>query len=542
MQTTTAVVLDGAGNETEVDTRLLQCGDVFKVAADSRVPTDGTVISGSSELDESMLTGESRPVEKHAGSAVVAGSVNGSGVLTVRLTRLPVENTISTIAGMVDEAKLTKPKIQDIADRVASYFVPVVVLLTILTFVVWIAVGVAVRKQSGSEATIQAITYALTVLVVSCPCAIGLAVPMVIVIATGVAAERGVIFKSANTIEVAYKTSHVVFDKTGTLTEGKLSICREEYLADNYDCDSATSLLLGLIASVKHPVSVAVATHLKANGVSASSVLSPRSLTGKGVEGALPSGQVLRAGNSRWLGLSSHPRVQPILSAGLTVFCFTIDDSLVAVFGLEDSLRPDALSTVRTLQASSIAVHVLSGDDDGAVRAVASQLGIPDANVRSRCTPADKQAYIRDLLSMPVQTPTPVSTSGPGHRTKKGAPREPVVMFVGDGTNDAVALAQATIGVHMNDSGTEVAQSAADVVLVRPSLAGVLTAIAISKKSVHRIAFNFAWSFVYNLFAVLLGSGALVGVRIPPQYAGLGELVSVLPVIVAAVLLRWARV
>jgi Cu2+-exporting ATPase len=526
LQTSRATIVGEAGIETEIDARLLQYGDVFRTLPESRIPTDGTVLSGSSEIDESMITGESQTVEKYAGSTVVAGSINGSGVLNILLTRLPGDNTISTIAGMVDEAKLSKPKIQDIADRVAGYFVPVIVGLTIITFIIWVAIGIAVRKQSGSEASVDAITYALTVLIVSCPCAIGLAVPMVIVIATGVAAERGVIFKSADSIEVAYKTSHVVFDKTGTLTQGKLTVVREEWFS--HDPDTAKSLLLGLVGGIKHPVSVAVAAGLTANGVSAIPVPNSRTVTGKGVEGTA-LGHTLRAGNSRWLGLSSDPRIQPILADGFTAFCCTVDGSLTAVFGLEDSLRPDALLTVSRLQDSDISVHVLSGDDEGAVRAVTSQLNIPDANVRARCTPADKQSYIQQLLS----------TVSLNDNTQKH--KNPVVIFCGDGTNDAVALAQATIGVHMNE-GTDVAKSAADVVLMRPSLSGILTVIDISRKSIHRIAFNFGWSFVYNLFAILLGSGAFVKARIPPEFAGLGELVSVLPVIAAAVLLRWTKI
>ncbi|KAL0932597.1 copper-translocating p-type ATPase [Colletotrichum truncatum] len=525
LQTSNAILLDPSQGQKEIDSRLLQYGDIFKVVADSRIPTDGTVISGSSEVDESMITGESKVVDKYPGSAVIAGSINGSGSLDVRLTRLPGDNTISTIAGMVDEAKLSKPKIQDIADRVASYFVPVVVALTIITFAIWIAIGIAVRKQSGSEATIQAVTYAITVLIVSCPCAIGLAVPMVIVIATGVAAERGVIFKSAESIEVAYKTTHVVFDKTGTLTQGKLSIVHEYYL--NNDQNGTQALLLGLIGSSKHPVSAAVATHLKTRGISETEVPDAKALTGKGIE-ATVRGSILRAGNSRWLGLSSDPKVEFILSQGCTAFCFTVDGTMAAVFGLEDSVRPDALTTISKLRASGIEIHILSGDDDGAVRKIATQLDIPEANIRSRCNPGDKQAYIQNLLSAPFV-----------HSHKK--PKKPVVIFCGDGTNDSVALAQATIGVHMNE-GTDVAKSAADVVLMRPSLAGILVTIAISQKAIHRIAFNFGWSFVYNLFAILLGAGAFVNARIPPEFAGLGELASVLPVIAAAVLLRWSKV
>lgn len=524
LQSSTATIVD-QGVEKEIDSRLLQYGDVFRVSPDSKIPTDGAIIVGSSEVDESMFTGESRPIAKFEGYPVIAGSINGSGVLTVRLTRIPGDNTISTIAGMVDEAKLSKPKIQETADQVASYFIPVVIAITIVVFRIWFAISITVQSKSGSEATIQAITYAITVLIVSCPCAIGLAVPMVIVVATGVAAERGVVFKSADAIEVAYKTSHVVFDKTGTLTRGKLTVARENHPSAS---PNTKALLLGLIGGSKHPVSIAVANHLKMDGVTAAKAIDPKSLVGKGVEGTF-AGCTLRAGNSRWLDLSNDHIVQSILSQGYTAFCFTVDGSPAAVFGLEDSLRDDAVSTINKLQQDGISVHVLSGDDDGAVRAAASQLNIPDSNVRSRCTPADKQAYIKNLIAIP----------DPRKPGKKAT--QPVVMFCGDGTNDAIALAEATIGVHMNE-GTDVAKSAADIVLMRPSLSGILTVINVSRKSIHRITFNFGWSFVYNVFAILLAAGAFVHARIPPQFAGLGELISVLPVVAAGILLKWAKI
>ncbi|KAK4093052.1 hypothetical protein Purlil1_2209 [Purpureocillium lilacinum] len=519
LQATTATLVDDLdGSEREVDARLLQYGDVFKVLPDSRIPTDGTVISGSSEVDESMLTGESLPVEKHAKSPVIAGTVNGSGTIVVRLTRLPGDNTITTIATMVDEAKLSKPKLQELADLVASYFVPVVVGLTIITFVIWVAIGRTVRGKSGSEATVDAITYAITVLIVSCPCAIGLAVPMVVVIASGVAAERGVIFKSASAIEVAHRTSHVVFDKTGTLTEGKMRVVSETLVSQESGC---LSLLLGLIGDSRHPVSVAVAEYLKSKNIRPAILPDVKSLTGKGME-AHTGGRMLRAGNSRWLNQSSESLVQSALASNLTVFCFTIDGALAAVYGLENSLRHDAETVVSDLQARGISVHVVSGDDYGAVHAVARKLNVPSSNTHARSSPADKQAYISKLLG--------------SH--EKG--KEPVVIFCGDGTNDAVALAQATIGVHMNE-GSDMAKSAADVVLMRPDLSGIAVIMDVSRRSVNRIRFNFAWSFVYNTVAVLLAAGAFVKARIPPQFAGLGELVSVLPVILAAVLLRWPR-
>ncbi|KAJ4385742.1 hypothetical protein N0V93_010172 [Gnomoniopsis smithogilvyi] len=529
LQASTATLVEETG-EREIDVRLLQHGDVFEILPDSKIATDGTVISGSSEVDESMVTGESRPIEKYKGSAVIAGSVNGAGMLNARVDRTPGDNTISAIANMVDEAKLSKPKLQELADHVASYFVPVVIGLTVITFCVWVAVGRAVQHKSGSDAVIQAITFSITVLIVSCPCAIGLAVPMVIVIASGVAAERGVIIKDASTIEVAHKTNHVVFDKTGTLTEGRLTVTREVYFESEASVAQTQALLLKLLASNKHPVSTALTSKLVESGVKpASEVHEIKALVGKGVEAVTSSGLILRAGNRWWLNVSDAD-VESVSCEGYTTSCFTINDSLAAVFGLQDTLREDAVPTVTELQERGVVLHVLSGDDDSAVRALTSRLNIPEDHIRTRCTPADKQAYIQNLQS-----------------SLKG-PFPPTIIFCGDGTNDAVALAQATVGIHMNTaSGTDVASSAADVVLMRPCLAGILTLIDVSKKSVHRIRFNFGWSATYNLFAILLGGGAFsaIGkglVRIPPAFAGLGELASVLPVVAAAVLMRWERV
>jgi heavy metal translocating P-type ATPase len=527
LQTCTAILVESEGQDKAIDVRLLQYGDVFKVVPDTQIPTDGTVIAGSSEVDEAMLTGESVPVVKLAGSSVIAGSLNGPGTLTIRLTRLPGDNTITTIASMVDEAKLSKPRIQDIADRVASFFVPVVVGLTIVTFIIWVAIGLAVRKQSGSDAVIEAVTYAITVLIVSCPCAIGLAVPMVIVIATGVAARHGVIFKTAASIEVAYKTTDIILDKTGTLTLGRPQVVEEVSVSPNPS--TFESLLLGLLADIKHPISAAITSHLSEKETTRLPVQGRKVITGNGVEG-LWQGQLLRAGNARWLSLDAHPLVRSLLSKGLTVTCFTIDGDAVAVYGLQDTLRPETSSVILELQRRNIAVHVLSGDDDGAVQSIARQLLICGDHVRSRCSPADKRAYVEALQAGPVS---------PQASRKKA--RKPIVMFIGDGTNDAVALAQSTIGVHMS-SGTDIAQSAADVVLIRSDLSGILTLLTISKRAMHRVTFNFGWSFFYNLFAVLLGAGAFVNARIPPEFAGLGELVSVLPVIAAAVLLRWPKV
>jgi len=340
-------------------------------------------------------------------------------------------------------------------------------------------------------------------------------VPMVVVIAGGVGAKHGVIFKSAETIEIARKVSHVVFDKTGTLTQGELSVSAEEYLSESRS--SAASLALGVTINSKHPVSAAVAAHLQAQAVEPTPVEDVRSVTGSGMEGAW-NGATVRGGNSRWLAVQTLPQVASLLSQGYTVFCVSLGEELLAVYGLDDSLRPDAKSVVSELQKRDIAISLVSGDDDGAVQKVGRELGIPGPQVRSRCSPEDKQKYIKAIMD---------------HKGK-------TVLFCGDGTNDAVALAQASIGLHMN-SGTDVAQSAADAVLVRPALSGTLVLIDLSRAAFRRIFFNFSWSFLYNTLAILLAAGAFVHARVPPQYAGLGELVSVLPVVLIALQLRWFK-
>ncbi|KAK4448904.1 copper-translocating P-type ATPase [Podospora aff. communis PSN243] len=541
LQASTATLVEADGTTRVIDTRLLQYGDIFKVAPDSAIPTDGTVIEGISEVDEAMITGESRPVEKRVKSPVIAGTINGSGTLLVRLRQLPGNNTISSIAELVDKAKAGQPRIQELADKVASYFVPVILTLSLVTFGAWVGTGIARHGKSPAQAATEAVTYAITVLIVSCPCAIGLAVPMVVVIGTGLAAKHGVIFKESRSIEIASKTSHVVFDKTGTLTEGKLSIASEEYTRKTRDAEAAMSLLLGLVKDIKHPVSVSIASYLESKGVSLSPVSDIKALPGKGVEGKSPSGDIIRAGNSRWLQLGKNEHVQRASSQSLTAFCVTINGEAVAIFGLRDTVRGDALDTVQQLQARGIQVHLVSGDDEATVSSLAAHLGIPASNVRGRCAPEDKQKYIKTLRGLDAEDHS-------ANKTKKD--KSPVVVFCGDGTNDAIALAQATIGVaiqHADDKGigADVAKSAAHVILATPRLRGILTLINVSRKSVTRIWLNFAWSFIYNIFAILLGGGAFASyenVRIPPQFAGLGEIVSVLPVIAIAVQLRWEKV
>lgn len=516
LQATTAIIIDhGDSEEKEIDARLLQYHDVFKVLPEMSIVTDGIVMTGESEVDESLITGEARLVRKCSGDPVIAGSVNHSGTLKVRVTRLPCENTIKTIGAMVDEARLSKPKVQELADRLASYFVPVVLAVTVVVFVAWVAVGKAVRHQGSTTSCIAAMTYAISVLIVSCPCAIGLAVPMVVVIAGGVGARHGLIFKTAESIDTARMVSHVIFDKTGTLTQGKLHVV-EEIIKPPFSYEPA--VILGLTTNSKHPVAKAVASHLFSLGIKPQVIDHIASTPGKGIE-ATWKGWEVKAGNPYWLNVQDVPQVRKILTSGLSLFCVTINDNLVAVYGLQDLLRPDAIATISELHKRSISISVVSGDTEESVNSLASQLGIPPSNVLARCTPDAKRAYVKSIL---VSSP------------------KSVVLFCGDGTNDAPSLAQANIGVHMNE-GTKVAACAADAVIMRPSLKGILTLMDLSKAFHRRVVFNFAWSFVYNLFAVLLAAGAFPHARIPPQYAGLGEVVSVVPVVAIAMQLKWKK-
>lgn len=522
LQPSTAVLSEGTKDRL-IDVREFQYGDLFKVLPDSIVPTDGIAVSGETEIDESMITGEAVPVPKFSGSQIVAGSVNGPGPILARLTKLPIDNTISRIASMVDEAKLSKPRVQETADRVASYFVPCILALTLVVFSIWIAIGIAVRDTSTSDAIVTAITYALAALIVSCPCAIGLAVPMVMVIAGGVGAKHGVIFKSPNAIEIARKTSHVVFDKTGTLTQGKFLVVEEVYREENRE--KAASIARQLTSSSKHPVSQALTTHLgslESNPVRLESV---SLAVGKGMHASL-EGQRVRGGNPFYVEAVQDPDVQRLLSQGLTVFCLRHGSALLAIWGLRDALRADTISVISALQVRNILVSIVSGDSTTVVEKLATELGIPLSHAKGECTPEDKARYITSLSTVP-----------PGGRNNNTTT---TTIFCGDGSNDAVALAQADIGIHMA-GGTDVAKSAADVAFTHPSLAGILALMDLSRASMRRVYLNFAWSFVYNLFAILLAAGAFVTARIPPAYAGLGELVSVLPVIAVAMQLRWMR-
>lgn len=516
LQAETTQVVQANGQIVDLDARLLQFGDTFQIPAHTRVVTDGNIVSGTSAVDESMLTGESSPVPKQPGDTVIAGTVNGPSLLVARLTRLPGANSITDIANLVENALGAKPRIQDLADKVASWFIPAVVVIALITFVVWIIIALKLRGENAGGAIGTAITYGIAVLAISCPCALGLAVPMVLVIAGGVAARTGVVIKEADALERGYKTTDVVFDKTGTLTRGDLTVAHvSSSLTPNVTEEDALVLTSTLVGGNSHPVSLAISLHLKDHKNLQLPPTDIVSVRGAGIEAHWKSSSV-KAGNPYWTLTDNDPSVRSIIEAGMTAFCVTIDGSLVLSFGLTSTLRDEASSVIQTLQRRSITCHVVSGDTTESVRNIASRIGIEAENVAARHSPAQKMEYVKRLQS-------------------EGR----VVLFCGDGTNDAVAVAQANVGVQIG-AASDVTNGVCDVTLLG-GLEGIVTLLGISDRAFTRITFNFAWTAIYNVFAILLASGALVVFRIPPAYAGLGEVVSVCPVIAAAVTLVWGK-
>ena len=546
LQARTANLVEN-GSVRSIPAELVHVGDILQVSPDSMIPTDGVIRNGVTQVDESSLTGESKPVEKQRGSPVIAGTLNLSGSIEITVSRSLSENTVAGISRLMHNAQASRVPIQDIADKVAAYFAPTVLTLGVMTFLTWIFIGKFLQGKTAEKAGVEALMKMITVLVVSCPCAICLCVPMVVVIAVSVAAKKGVLFKvhcvkffvsvdlahlcllsngnqSIEPIQYARDTTAVLFDKTGTLTEGNLSVAEFYPFADN-----AALLTYHLTKTSTHPVSKAIAEHVHSL---ASSAATPKlgsitSIAGQGLETTF-GGRTLRGGNCRWLSLGDHPTVHELRQKSRTIFAVTLDGEPVAIFGLVDQLRPGAEELVRWLTQKKVDVYVLSGDEPSVVDSVAAQLGIPADHAIGGCTPKSKADFVRSVQ----EDRQPTS----GRRPKRPAN----VMFIGDGTNDIVALTQADTGVSVS-SGTDVAISAADVIVLNPAdiHKSVETIFKVSESAFRRFVWNFTWSFVYNLFAITLSAGAFVRFSIQPAYAGLGEMISILPVIFVAWTMVW---
>ncbi|KAF9515925.1 hypothetical protein BS47DRAFT_1391242 [Hydnum rufescens UP504] len=505
LQVRTVDLVDDDGVVAPLSNELIHIGDIVRVLPSATIPTDGFVVSGTSEVDESAITGESMPVEKQKGSKLIAGTLNLSGLLHMSVERLPSDNTVASITSLMREAQDSRLPVQDLSDHIASYFPAAILTLSIITFLAWVLVGfdgdiLSLCHPSGRPHGDCDFSR--------CLC------------------QARDSFKTIQAIQYIEKISVAVFDKTGTLTEGKLRVVRSHILRDD-----ATQLVLGLTSNSHHPVANGVTAHLLAMSIpndcdyTFTEFKDIQSIVGKGLE-AMHANLPLRGGNPKWLGAEEDHTVHELLEEGLTPFVVMHGEEIIAAFGLADIIRQGSQETIDLIRGGGAEVYIVSGDEQTVVNDVATRLGVPPDHAFGNCSPQTKQEHIKRLQT----------------ETRRGGGSSKVA-FLGDGTNDSLALVQADIGISFG-SGTDVALNAADVIILDPSnmARSIQTVRHISRGAVLRIKANFVWSFIYNLVAVLFAGGAFVHARISPQYAGLGELVSVMPVIFIAWTLWLLRV
>ena len=509
---TARVLRDGA--EVDVPTGDVLVGDLIRIRPGERVPVDGAVVDGASTVDESMLTGESLPVDKTAGATAFGGTVNRTGSFVFRATRVGSETTLARIVSLVEEAQGSRAPIQRLADRVAAIFVPVVLAIAAATFVGWWLLGPA-------PSVLYALTNAVAVLVIACPCAMGLATPTAIMVATGRGAEVGVLVRSAAALETLHRVDTMVFDKTGTLTVGRPSVVDAVPVAG-----AAESEVLALAAAAEqgseHPIGEAIVARAKELGLALPPVAEFITVPGQGVDAMAADGRVLLGNralmDARGVEVDAlAPRAAALAADGKTVVYLAFAGRALGLLAVADALKPDAARTVRALRELGLSVAMLTGDHRATAAAIARAAGID--RVLAEVPPEGKAAEVKALQAE-------------GRR----------VAMVGDGINDAPALAQADVGIAMG-SGTDVAIEAADVTLVRGDLRGVVGAIDLSRRTISVIKQNLVWAFGYNVVLIPVAAGVLYplwGVLLSPILAGAAMAFSSVSVVTNSLRLkRW---
>ncbi|KAG1738850.1 heavy metal translocatin, partial [Suillus paluster] len=508
LQPTDVILLSGENELPQsLDSRLIFYGDIIRIPPETRIATDGLVVSGSSDADESSVTGESVAVPKQKGNRVIAGTLNLSGTLDVQVTQLVHENSLSRITALVKQAQSSRSPVQDLADKLSAIILPVAACSACIAFLVWVIVGRYVYHYSTTSSCVDALTYLIAILVVSCPCAIGLAIPMVISVAIRIGIREGILFRSADALQRAHDINVIAFDKTGTLTQGYFTTECVEILVEG-----AEQIINTLVKDNRHPISQGVHRYLTAR-LSATTqhrggtVTDIVSLPGKGIKASV-CGFPLLGGSPTFTGACSHPLSSELQSSGLTLFTVTLAGQAIAFFCLADTPRPDANALVMELARRGKDVMIFSGDTPAAVNHLAHAIGIPLDKAFASYTPEDKDSAIAALQAK-------------GQR----------VCFVGDGTNDGPALSRADVALAIA-AGSDVALTAAGAVLLGSDLRrGVLALLDIATAARIHAYWALVWCIFYNIFAILLASGVLVKVRIEPRWAGIGEVVSILPVV-----------
>ena len=503
------------GQPVEVPVSMVVVGDLVQVRPGEKIPVDGEVSEGSSWVEESMLTGEPTPVAKAAGDAVIGASMNRSGSFTFRVSRVGADTVLAQIVELVRQAQSSRTQVQRLADQVVGWFVPVVIALAIAAFVVWFLI-------SGNP--VLAMLFLVSVLVIACPCALGLATPTSIMVASGKGAENGLIFRSAEALETAGKLRTIVLDKTGTLTRGQPEVTDFERLAGGVlPADTLLALTAALESRSEHPLAEAITTYARSQLKDSElpAVEDFEALAGRGVQGAI-GGQQVRVGTPRWfdeLGINTaslKPLVERLEVAARSVAVVVVDGRLEGCFGVADPLKASSAAAVAGLRRLGLQVVMLSGDARRTAEVVAAQVGIE--RVIAEVRPADKSSVIRKLQER-----------GEG----------PVAM-VGDGINDAPALAQADVGIAMG-TGTDVAIAASDITLISGNLAGVPAAIELSRAAMANIRQNLFFAFAYNVAGIPIAAGLLfplTGWLLSPMIAGAAMAFSSVSVVSNALRLR----
>ena len=508
----TAVVLID-GEEKTVAVRRVKKGDIFVVRPGENIPVDGCIIEGNSAVNESALTGESIPVDKEVGDMVSAATINQSGYIKCEATRVGEDTTLSQIIKMVSDAAATKAPIAKIADKVSGVFVPVVIVLAIITTIVWLIAG----KEAG-----YALARGISVLVISCPCALGLATPVAIMVGNGVGAKNGILFKTAVSLEETGRVNIVALDKTGTITMGEPKVT-DMIPTAGYDDKSLLKLAYSLEAKSEHPLAKAVVNEAESRNIKADEVDGFKILPGNGLT-APYNGGTITGGSfkfiSKQINVSDEIRqkAEELAKEGKTPLLFAQDNKLCGLIAVADTIKEDSPAAVKDLKDMGIRVVMLTGDNERTAKAIGAQAGVDE--VIAGVLPDGKESVIRELM-------------GQGK-----------VAMVGDGINDAPALTRANIGIAIG-AGADIAMDAADVVLMKSRLSDVPAAIRLSRFTLRNIHENLFWAFIYNIIGIPLAAGVWIpifGWTLNPMFGALAMSLSSFCVVTNALRLNFVNI
>lgn len=513
---TVTVILEG-GDIAELPTAKVSVGDIILVKPGEKIPVDGTVTIGESYVDESMISGEPIAVIKKTGEKVFAGTINQKGSFQFKAAKIGGDTVLAQIIKMVREAQGSKAPVQKLVDKIAGIFVPVVIGIALLTFTAWMVLG-------GDNAFTHALLNAVTVLVIACPCALGLATPTAIMVGIGKGAENNILIKDAESLELGYKVNAVVLDKTGTITEGKPTITDLAWQVSDLEIARLSPVLYALESQSEHPLADAVTARLRADGVVGTVLDGFESLTGRGVSGRFQKMTYL-VGNARLLterGMVAELAVQKLATAwqqdAKTVVYFADQTRILAVLAIADPVKETSREAIHTLRKRGIAVYMMTGDNAQTAGAVAKAVGLSD--FRAEALPADKAAFVKELQA-----------------------QGKVVAMIGDGINDSQALAQADVSIAMG-RGSDIAMDVAKMTLITSDLNSVPKALQLSKKTVQTIRQNLFWAFIYNLIGIPIAAGLLYpinGFLLNPMLAGAAMALSSVSVVSNSLRLRAAK-